>query len=212
MKNLIALSLASIALSSFTSLASGSCTGMVTQLNVIDGKDVWKVYAQFDSPDDVVLVMLGIQGVPSSGFFHSDLAGGTWAPQATTGADVATDSFVLIGGLPEFSNWTAADPLWGLAGFFQPGIPDNAAWFNPNPPSLQGQADSITLRTWVAQFSIPTGSGLSFTSPITVAYNQGLGTPTEFFATGFTIGATIPVPAAVCLFGFAGCRRRRRAS
>ncbi len=214
MNNWNAIALASCVLGSFPSVVAASCTGMATHMNVVNGKQVWKLYAEFDSPNDVVLVMLGIQGVPTSGFFQSDLAGGTWAPQATIGADIAIDSFVLIGGLPGPTNWTTADPLWGLAGFLQPSIPDNAAWYNPNPPTLQGKVDPITLQTWVAQFSIPVESGMSFTCPITVAYNQGLGTPTQFFDTSFTIGASIPAPAALCvLFApclFAGSRRRQR--
>jgi hypothetical protein len=191
--------------------ANASCVGMSSYVTTIGDKTVWRLYAQFDSPDDVVLVMLGIQGVPTGGFYHSDLAGGTWAPNATIDADV--DTFVTIGGTPGFGNATAASPGWGVDGFVQPGIPNDASWYNPNPLTLQGKVDPNTLATFVAQFSFLTSQSQSFSCPITVAYNQGIGTPTQFFATNFVIGASVPAPAAASVmllaFGARGRMRRR---
>jgi len=183
--------LAGVAALAVGSAASAGFVGISVESHVIDGKSVFRVFAQFDSADDVVLSVFGVNGIPASGFFHSDLAGGSWAPQFTIGSDAATDSFVTIGGAP---------------GFTQPGIPDNAGWFNSNPPNLQGKVDPNTLKTLIAQFSFD-GPITAFSTPFTVAYNQGLGTPTVF-GEGFPF---VPAPGAlvVVIAGIVAARRRR---
>lgn len=190
---------AALAVSGF---ASAGFVGMVVDSAVVNGKTVFHVYAQFDSANDVVLSCFGVAGIPAGGFYHSDFVGGSWAPQFTQTA--AEDSFVTIGGAPGFSNSTQADPNWGAAGFNQPGIPNGAGWFNSNPPNLQGKVDG-TLKTFIAQFSYA-GAVTAFTSPITVSFNQGLGTPTQFANSSFSV----PAPGAIALLGLAGLAGRRR--
>ena len=196
---------AALAVSGF---ASAGFVGMDVTSTVVGTKTVFKVYASFNSANDVVLSVFGVAGIPGGGFFHSDFAGGSWAPQFTNPADVATDSYVTIGGTPGFTNSTQADPNWGAPGFTQPGIPNNAGWFNSNPPNLQGKVDAGTLKTLIAQFTYD-GVVTAFISLITVLYNQGLGTPTVFSnGASFTVG--IPAPGALALLGLAGLAGRRR--
>ena len=192
---------AALAVSGF---ASASFVGMAVESSVVSGKTVFKVYAQFDSASDVVLSVYGVAGIPGGGFYHSDFVGGSWDPKFTNDGGAA-DSYVTIGGVPGFGNSTNADPNWGAAGFNQPGIPNNAGWFNGNPPNLQGKVDAGTLRTLIAQFSFA-GAPVTFTSPITVSFNQGLGTTTQFGDSSFTV----PTPGAIALLGLAGLAGRRR--
>jgi len=192
---------AALAVSGF---ASAGFVGMEVDSAVISGKTVFTVYAKFNNASDVVLNAFGLNAI-SGAFFQSDFAGGTWGPQLTNPADVATDSFVTIGGTPGFANSTSADPGWGGPGFIQAGIPAGAGWFNANPPNLQGKVNAVTLRTLLAQFSYA-GVIAAFTTPITVGFNQGLGTPTVFGTATFTV----PAPGAIALLGLAGLAGRRR--
>lgn len=201
MKMCVLAGAAALAVSGF---ASAGFVGMSVESEVIDGKTVFRVYAQFDSANDVVLSVFGVANIPNGGFFNNDFAGGSWAPQFTAPGAGAVDSFVTIGGVPGFANSTQADPNWGGAGFTQPGIPNGAGWFNSNPPNLQGKVDA-SLRTLIAQFSFA-GEPVTFTSPITVSFNQGIGTATQFGEASFTV----PAPGAIALLGLAGLAGRRR--
>jgi hypothetical protein len=203
MKMYVLAGAAALAVSGF---ASAGFVGMVVENEVIDGKSVFRVYAEFNSANDVVLSVFGVANIPVGGFFNSDFAGGSWAPQFTAPGAGAVDSFVTIGGAPGFANSTQADPTWGGAGFNQPGIPNGAGWFNSNPPNLQGKVNPATLRTLIAQFSFA-GEPVTFTSPIVVAFNQGLGTPTQFSQGAFFV---VPTPGAIALLGLAGLAGRRR--
>ena len=189
-------------------IASAGFVGLEAEKSVVGGKNVWKVYAKFDSANNVVLSCFGVQGFVGSSWNHADFVAGTWNPQFTT--DAGVDSYVTIGGSTGFANSTSADPNWGALGFNQAGIPNGAGWFNSNPPNLQGKVDA-NLRTLLAQFVYTGDDTQVFTSPITVSFNSGLGTPT-LFTTGaqFSIGQ-VPAPGAIALLGLAGlagCRRR----
>ena len=187
-------------------IASAGFVGLVSEKSVVGGKNVYKVYAQFNSASDVVLSCFGISGFAGTTWNQADFVGGSWNPQFTS--DATVDSFVTIGGTPGFSNSTSADPNWGALGFNQQGIPNNAGWFNSNPPNLQGKVDA-SLKTLIAQFVYTGADTQVFTSPLTVSFNQGLGTPTQFSTGGsFTIG--VPAPGAVALLGLAGLAGRRR--
>ena len=168
------------------------------------GLTVARVYARFDSLNDVVLSVFGVQGFGSTDWNDADLAGGSWSPQFVT--DAATDSYVTIGGSPGFANTTAADPSWGGAGFNQVGIPNGAGWFNSNPPTLQGKVDA-NGRTLLAQFVAIPGIIYPPGSPLTISFNQGLGTPTQFGQGSFTF---LPAPGAVALLGLGALTRGRR--
>lgn len=192
---------AALAVSGF---ASAGFVGMAVESSVVGGKTVFKVYAQFDAASDVVLSVYGVAGIPGGGFYNSDFVGGSWDPKFTNDGGAA-DSYLTIGGVPGFANSTGADPNFGAAGFNQPGIPNGAGWYNSNPGNLQGKVDAGTLRTLIAQFSFA-GTPITFTSPITVSFNGGLGTPVNFADSSFTV----PTPGAIALLGLAGLAGRRR--
>lgn len=199
--------LAGAAALAIAGIASAGFVGLESEKTVVSGKNVWRVYAKFNSASDVVLSAFGIQGFGGSSFNDSDFASGTWDPKFAI--DGTIDSFVTIGGSTGFTNSTSADPAWGGAGFTQSGIPNGAGWFNSNPPNLQGKVDAVTLRTLIAQFVYEGSDTTQFTSPLTISFNQGLGTPTQFSTGGsFTIG--VPAPGAVALLGLAGLAGRRR--
>jgi|SwirhirootsSR3_FD_contig_91_2553269_length_724_multi_3_in_0_out_0_1 MYXO-CTERM domain-containing protein len=196
--------LAGAAALAVTGFASAAFVGTDVQSSIINGKTVFKVYAVFNSASDVVLNVFGVNNITGA-FFQSDFVGGSWAPQFTNPADVLTDSFVTVGGLPGFANSTNADPGWGGPGFNQPGIPAGAGWFNSNPPNLQGKVDPVTLKTFIAQFSYA-GAIDAFTTPVQIGYNQGIGTVTQFGTGSFSV----PAPGAIALLGLAGLAGRRR--
>ena len=197
--------LAGAAALAIAGIASAGFVGLEAEKSVVGGKNVWRVYAKFDSASDVVLSCFGVSGFSGGDFNDSDFANGTWNPQFAI--DGGIDSYVTIGGTTGFANSTSADPAWGGPGFTQAGIPNGAGWFNSNPPNLQGKVGA-DLRTLLAQF-VYSGEDLEqFTSPLQVSYNQGLGTPTVFGQGSFTIG--VPAPGAVALLGLAGLAGRRR--
>ena len=185
--------------------ASAGFVGMEVTSSVVDGKQVFKVYAKFDNANNTVLNVFGVGAINGSAFFHADFVGTSYAPQFASNA--ATDTYMLIGGAANFGNTTNADPGWGALGFNQVNVPAGAGWFNSNPPNLQGKVDPVTLRTQIAQFSYA-GAILAFSTPITVGFNLGLGTPTTFATSAFTV----PAPGAIALLGLAGLAGRRRRS
>jgi hypothetical protein len=204
-----------VAAASLAAGASAAFTGFNT-VNIInsDGNVISQVFAQWEGGAPNVLLNvfnwqylggIGTTGTAGAGnFFHNDLAGGSWAPQFVS--DVTKDSYVTIGGVSGFANSTSADPGWGAPGFNQPGIPEGgvAGWFNSNPPNLQGLEDAGEV--FIGQFVVENGK--TWDISVSVGFNHGLGTPTEFADGGFTIG--IPAPGALALLGLAGLAGRRR--
>ncbi|MBL9121085.1 MAG: hypothetical protein JNL80_14340 [Phycisphaerae bacterium] len=199
---------AAVAASIVTCLTHAGFVGLQSEKTVVGGKNVWRVYAKFSSPNDVLLSCSGLQGMDGTGWNDVDGFNGTWAPQYTF--DATLDSFVTIGGeaCPFcFENTTVADEAWGALGFQQPGIPNGAGWFNANPENLQGKADAVTLRTLIGQWVYPGDELFNPNSPLTVSYNQGLGTPTQFAQGTFIF---FPSPGAIAVFGCAAVTPRRR--
>lgn len=187
------------------SSASAGFVGLTSSFAFIDGKSVCRLYAQFNSADDVVLSCFGVGGMAGIDWYDNDFVGGSFAPQFTI--DPLTDTYVTIGGAPGFTNSTNADPAWGGAGFSQPGIPNGAGWFNANPPNLQGKVDG-SLKTLLAQFSVDQPTFVP-TIALTIAFNQGLGTPT-MFSSPQTHSLCFPTPAAFPLIGAMALANRRR--
>lgn len=168
----------------------------------IGGVYVLNVQARFTDPNDTLLSIFSVTSV-SAPLHHSDLVGGTFAPQFTL--DEATDTYVTIGGPLGFNNTTAADLGWGAAGFALPSMPAGAGWYNSNPTNLQGRVDPDTLRVTIGQFARD-GSLPFFSLSGSMAYNQGPGTTTQFAQ--WTI---FPAPAAtLLLLGVPIIRRRER--
>ena len=197
--------------------ANAAFVGMnVVSSTVSSGADtfyVFKVYAKFNNNTDTVLNAYGMNALPAGGFWHNDfLSGGgstvagTWSPTLVPAATAALDSWCTIGGnAGDFGNSTSADPGWGAAGWNQAGIPAQAGWFNQNPPNLQGRVNPSTLQTIIAQFVFK-NTIAGFTTPITIGYNQGIGTPSQFGNGTFSV----PAPGAIALLGLAGLAGRRR--
>lgn len=177
------------------------------------------LYAQFDNTTGTVVSVFNANiGISNGTQFHhkdqltADDEPGAWSPNFTGSAtnNRPYDSFVLIGGTTGATNTTALDPNFSPA--FGGTIPANAGWFNSNPPNLQGRVNSTTLRTWLGRFvseGITSSRNLDVT--LTVAWNDGLGTPGgQDLRTGSF--AYVPAPGAVALLalgGLVGGRRRR---
>ncbi len=203
-------------------MVAGSASAAFVSMNVVSstvsqGADtfyVFKVYAKFNNANDTVLNAYGMNALPAGSFWHNDfLSGGgsnvagTWSPTLIPSPTAATtDSWVTVGGnAADFGNSTSADPGWGAAGWNQAGIPAGAGWFNQNPPNLQGRVNATTLQTIIAQFVFK-NTIAGFSTPITIGYNQGLGTSAQFATSSFAV----PAPGAVALLGLAGLAGRRR--
>lgn len=208
MKKVATVGFAAIAVACCASSVSAGFVELVVDGGWMNGKFVCRLYAQFDSANDVVLSVFGVQGLGQSSWNQSDFVGGSWSPAFTS--DPVVDSYVTIGGSPGFSNTTAVGASWGAPGFNQPGIPNGAGWFNPVAPNLQGKVDPVTLRTLLAQFVYPGLPTQSYVSPLTVSFNQGLGTPIQF-TSGASFALHIPAPGAFSLAAatmLVGSRRR----
>ena len=203
-------------------LVAGSASAAFVGMNVVSSSSVvgadtfyvFKVYAKFNNANDTVLNAYGMNALPVGGFWHNDfLSGpsgstvaGTWSPTLVPAPNAALDSWTTIGGnAGDFGNSTAFDPGWGAAGANQAGIPANAGWFNQNPPNLQGRVNASTLETLIAQFVFK-NTIFAFTTPITIGFNQGIGTPSQFGNGSFAV----PAPGAIALLGLAGLAGRRR--
>lgn len=196
--------LASMALASAASPAFGGVVNFQWDISTnSQGNLVIDSYATFIDNSYVVESVFNTDTFLLVGnFVHSDLAGGTWAPQLV--GDAENDSFVTIGGMPGFAN-TASGANWGLDGFFQQGIPDGASWFNQSPANMQGAA--IGGKVFLGRFVLTPGGCAGITA--TVTFNQGIGTPSMSF-TGLLVNC-IPAPATVTLAIVPfGARPRRR--
>jgi hypothetical protein len=208
-------------------LVAGSASAAFVGMNVVgstvtQGADtfyVFKVYAKFNNANDTVLNAYGMSATTAGAFNHNDFlngntnsnVAGTWSPTLLLGSNAGIDSWVTIGGnAADFNNSTAFDPGWGAAGANQAGIPAGAGWFNQNPPNLQGRVNATSLETLVAQFvrRNPAPGTPAWTTNITIGFNQGIGTPSQFGNGSFTI--PVPAPGAIALLGLAGLAGRRR--
>jgi len=172
--------------------------------SLASGRVRFRLYAEFNHPNDTVLGALqihaistwgGMTGISAGNFWHQDFLNGnvatnllgTWNPTLLVSVLQSEDSWVTIGGQPaDFGNTTTADPGWGPSAFNQPGIPDTtdagvAGWFNTNPPNLQGRAIAVSegvYRTLLGNFVVSSFPGITMSLGIT--YNQGSGTPMQF--------------------------------
>lgn len=131
------LLLSTPALATFTGFAHNEAT--IGDFHVVD------IYATYTSIDDVLLEIADAHVVFEQGFAafnHSDFVGGSWSPNFSM--NPSQDSFVTIGGEPNFANTTWAGMNWGWQGFNQTSIPEGAGWFDTED-NLQGKAQQVTL-------------------------------------------------------------------
>ena len=192
--------------------------------------DVYKLYARFNGATDTVLNAFNFNaqaGALTNGFYHKDNYNstspgvlsktfGSWGPVPTGSAALNRpfDSFLVIGGIPNGSNTTNADPAWGAQlSWNRPDLPaaQNIGWFNSNPPNLQGRvggAGNTSTDVMLGQFVVDAGATIGSYN-LKIGYNDGLGGAVQFSETIFTFGA-VPAPGAIALLGLAGLAGRRR--
>ena len=176
-------------------------TAGFTGLSVDDlGGGVFRLYADFDDMGDTVVNVFNSNISNADGWFHDDVAGGTWLP---LGAGGANDSYVTIGAEPSFTNSTTLDPNFDNITAGQTSLGVNAGWFNGNPPNNQGNA-GVGMRVLLAQFS---GDGVT-SGDLELTYTTADGN-TVFGGGDFTTNP-VPAPGALALLGLAGLAGTRR--
>lgn len=199
------LTLSSIAAADFVSVSYN----VQERVDNIDGQtySVLELFANFDNEADTLLNVLNanITTADSLGFHQNDGFGGTFNPIGSNNpAQNATDSYVLVGGLPGFGgSTTTLDPNFGAGmGAY---VPANAGWYTGDPTAAAsgtsipiGQFSILASRVTVVDFA-------SFSMEI--GYNDSEGN-TKFGQADFTWG--IPAPGALALLGLGGIVSRRR--
>ena len=186
--------------------ASAGFTGFsVESAGNVDGVDVYRVYANFSAPTDILLNALkhNVTAGSMSGVVHNDAAGGSWNPTFTFLPQmVANDSFVTVTGLAGVSAQTNLDPGFGTG--FGAAIPTNAGWFNSNPASNIVVGSS--LRIMIMQVALAAGNA-GYSASLEVGYKESPSATQPLFGSGTY---TIPAPGALALLGAAGLMGRRR--
>ena len=192
--------------------------------------DVYQLFARFNGPTDTVLNAFNLDRTNASGilngFYHKDNSTGnsgvlstgfgTWSPSLTGSATLNRpfDSYLTVGGLPNATNGTSADPSWGNPlSWNRPDIPagQQCGWFAPGGSiaGRVGQAGNTANSVILGQFVIGRDVNAG-TFNISIGYNSGVpGTPVQFADGTFVLGA-IPAPGAIALLGLAGLTGRRR--
>ncbi len=212
----------------FAGSASAAFVGWDAKTYIVESGgntfQVLDIYGTFDAPTSVVNVFqVKVSYKDSNGnavsplFHHSDIAGGSWAPQFVTNA--AIDTFLSIGMSTGFTSPVQADPNFGPLGFNNGGqvIPAQAGWFNSNPPTNVGATafdeDFGLQSVFVGRFVIKGGF-----EDVTMNWfaRQTSGTaqnPDQEGGEGSFTFAVVPAPGAIALLGLAGLAgtRRRRA-
>jgi hypothetical protein len=192
------------------SSAHAGFTGFtVESMGTIGGRDVYRVFANFDDASNVILntlkhtVTAGTMNALHNDSDSNDEGPGSWSPSFTSGsAQRANDSYVTITGLTGGSASTNLDPgfLTGLGSQ----IPNGAGWFDSNPtnPIVVGS----TLRVLVIQVAVASGSA-GYTASLGVGYKANSTATEPIFGSG---SYTIPAPGVLALLGAAGLIGRRR--
>jgi MYXO-CTERM domain-containing protein len=183
-----------------------------------EGNNVVKVYALFDSADNVLLNIFNSDIVDISDpavagdFIHNDVqiaAGGTWLPNASLDipnfSNSDNDSYVTIGygvGTSAATNATALDPNFlDVTGGIGGTVPSNAGWYNSNPSN-----DISGERILVGQFVFSSDLA-NFLFDGNVGFKTDSNTSEVLFGSG---SWSIPAPGALALLGLGGLVARRR--
>lgn len=186
--------------------ASAGFTGFtVENMGSVGGRDVYKVYANFSAPTDILLNALkhNVTAGSMSGVLHNDFGGGTWNPTLTILPDqLANDSFVTISGIGGPTAATNLDPSFGSG--FGAAIPTNAGWFNANPANNIVVGSS--LRIMIMQVALAADNA-GYTASLEVGYKESASATQPLFGSGTY---TIPAPGALALLGAAGLMGRHR--
>lgn len=188
--------------------AHAAFTGFtVTNVGTVGGRDVYRVFANFSAPTDILLNALkhNVTSGTMSNVVHNDFAGGSWSPGFTLLPEqAANDSFVTLTGLAGPSAQTNLDPSFGTGA--GPTIPQNAGWFNSNPTSNIVVGPS--LRIMIMQVALKAGTK-GYSASLEVGYKESPSATQPLFGSGTY---TIPAPGALALMMAASSLRRRRRS
>ena len=173
----------------------------------IGGRDVYRVYANFNEADDVLLNFFNhvttVGG--QSGVLHNDFAGGSWNPNFTFLPDqVLNDTYVTMNGTAGATASTALDPGFGSGA--GTAIPHNAGWYNsaPGTPIVVGASMSMLIM----QVGLTSGDA-GWTATLTSGWKESTSTSTALFGYG-TYSVGVPAPGALAVLGLAGFAGRRR--
>lgn len=178
----------------------------MTTVGNVGGVNVYRVYANFSAPTDILLNALK-HNVTSGAMtaVHNDFGGGTWNPSLTINPEqAANDSFVTVSGLTGVGAQTNLDPSFGTG--LGPSIPTNAGWFNSNPSSNIVVGSS--LRIMIMQVALKGGTK-GYTASLEVGYKESPSATQPLFGSGTY---TIPAPGALAIAVAAGALRSRRRS
>lgn len=217
MKLTLAANLSAVTLTSLTLLSQRAGADFV-QFSTdyegdIGGRNVFRVYAEFNQADDILLNFFNNQTTDGSqnGVLQNDFAGGSWNPNFTFLPDQgANDTYVTMNGQYGANSSTALDPSFG-SGTLVP-IPHNAGWYTSNPGtpivvgSVAHEVANGMYRCMIMQVGLAYGS-TGWTANLVAGYKQNSSATTPSFGYG---SYTIPAPGAVALLGIAGLMQRRR--
>ena len=236
-RNFTIIALTTFALTSATSAEVTGCWYQGSYVDAVDftgtpdfGGYVIDVWLESNDATDTVLNTFNVNIENSLGAttYYQSFTGGTWLPNNLgppfeTEALKHADSFVSMGGrdanaesayvdgaVVQFNaNGTGLDPNFGGTTAAAPGT--DAGWYNSNPENYIGQPVDVNgeLRVFIGRFALNGVSYFDLDGTISVAWNNGIGTPLN---QAFEL--VIPAPGALALLGVAGLagRRRRRVS
>ncbi len=148
----------------------------------IGGRDVYRVFANFNESDDVLLNFFNHSTTAGgqTGILHNDFAGGSWNPAFTFLPDqAANDSYVTMNGMTGATASTALDPSFGSGA--GTAIPHNAGWYNSNPgsPIVAGAGMSVMIM----QAAVATGDN-GWTADLTCGWKESTSTSQALFGYG----------------------------
>jgi hypothetical protein len=201
---------AGAATAAFQGLVFENYVGAGWAANGFSGLTAWRIYADFDSPDDFLVSVFGSPDNPASVmstdgmFFNSAVANSLTAPLDLTPAIWSNqwDTYVTIGVDDGAGDATGTSPGFAteVNDLATNWTTSNAAWFI-TPVDPQGDAGNYPNNdVMIAQFVVAAGENVSGT--LSLQFEGGAQALDQTFAT--------PAPGALALLGLAGLAGRRR--
>jgi len=179
------------------------------------GSDTYRVFVNFDAPDDALLAVGGLPSVGGLSFsstgalVNSSLFGGLQdedKPQPA-GISDAWDSWLSVGDpstqntsfSPGFAGGDGVSSVVNGSSFSE----TDGGYFDSDPTSVEGGVGALAI----AQFTISGGG--DFTYSAVASWRDDTLPGGEFFNSVFSV-TTVPAPGALALLGLAGFAGRRR--